>query len=282
MRFPAPAILLMLALPLSCAAQSMKPLDAPLPDPMQLLQRALANQKKMAAEQERYECRVTDWSAETDKNGKIKRQNNEVKEQFFVNGQEIERTLSKDGKDLDPEQTRKEDARVMKETVKYSDKARADKETAKNNQEAVDMISAMMLAGGHRERENGSNVLFYDIIPNPHYKAKNIVQRFASAMQGKVSLDEETGEMIDLNIHSVQDVKIAGGVVATLHKGFWLHIHDTAQADGVWLNDLAEGTGDARAALFFHPYFRFREITNECHLYNATAQQVGPATVVKK
>lgn len=282
MRFPAPAILLTLALPLACAAQSMKPLDAPLPDPMQLLQRALANQKTMAAEQERYECRVTDWSAETDKNGKIKRQNNEVKEQFFVNGQEIERTLSKNGKDLDPEQTRKEDARVMKETVKYSDKARADKETAKNNQEAVDMISAMMLTSGHREHVNGRDVLFYDIVPNPHYKAKNIVQRFASAMQGKVSLDEETGEMIDLNIHSVQDVKIGGGVVATLHKGFWLHIHDTAQADGVWLNDLAEGTGDARAALFFHPYFRFREITNECHLYNATAQQVGPATVVKK
>ena len=256
--------------------------ETPLPDPMQLLNRALANEKKMAAEQERYECRVTEWSAETDKDGKIKKQDTVVSEQFFVNGQEIEHTLQKDGKDLSPDQLRKEDERVMKETLKYSDKAKADKETAKNNQQAVDMISAMMLRNGHRERVNGRKVLFYEIVPNPGYKPKNLVQHFASVMQGKVSLDEETGEMIDLDIHSTADVKIGGGLIASLHKGFWIHIHSTPQADGVWLNDLAEGTGDARAALFFHPYFRFRQTTGGCHLYNATAQQVGTATVVKK
>ncbi|HWE84975.1 MAG TPA: hypothetical protein VG267_08520 [Terracidiphilus sp.] len=271
------AVASLLALPAACAAH-----QAPLPDPLQLMNRALANEKKMAAEQERYECRVTDWTAETDKNGKTKKQDTEVKEQFFVNGQEIEHTLQKNGKDLTPDETRKEDQRVMKETVKYSDKAKADKETAKNNQQAVDMISAMMLTNGHRERVNGRSVLLYDIVPNPHFKPKNLMQHFASVMQGKVGIDEETGELIDLNIKSVQDVKIAGGVIASLHKGFWLHIHSTPQADGVWLNDLAEGTGDARAALFFHPYFRFRETTGDCHLYNATAQQVGQATVVKK
>lgn len=280
MRLTASALLL--ALPLAGAAQDAKPVNAPLPDPMQLLNRALANEKKMADEQERYECRVTAWSAETDKNGKTKKQDTTVSEQFFVNGQEIEHTLQKDGKDLTPEQTRKEDARVMKETLKYSDKAKADKETAKNNQQAIDMISAMMLSGGRRERVNGRNELFYEIVPNPHFKAKNVEQRFATVMQGKVSIDEETGELIDVDVHSMADVKIAGGVVASLHKGFWLHIHSTPQADGVWLNDLAEGTGDARAALFFHPYFRFRQTTGDCHLYNATAQQVGQATAVKK
>jgi hypothetical protein len=277
-----PTYTLLLVLPLACAAQDEKPLNAPLPDPMQLLNRSIANEKKMAAEQERYECRVTDWGAETDKNGKIKHQDSTVQDQFFVNGQEIDHTLKKNGKDLTPEQQRKEDQRVMKETLKYSDKAKADKQTAKDNQEAVDMMSAMMLAGGHRERVNGRNVLFYEIVPNPNFKAKNLVQHFASAMQGKVSLDEQTGEMIDLDIHSVKDIKIAGGVIASLHKGFWLHVHQTQQGDGVWLTDLAEGTGDARAALFFHPYFRFRENTGDCHLYSATAQQVGEAKVVKQ
>ena len=275
MRHSRLAVCAAFAVPLACMAQHPVPLDAPLPDPMQLLNRALANEKKMAAEQERYECRVTDWSAETDKDGKIKKQDTTVSEQFFVNGQEIEHKLQKDGKDLTPEQTRKEDQRVMKETVKYSDKSKADKETAKNNQQAVDMISAMMLTNGHRERVDGRSVLFYEIVPNPHFKAKNLEQRFASVMQGKVSIDEESGELIDVDVHSVADVKIGGGVIASLHKGFWLHIHSTPQADGVWLNDLAEGTGDARAALFFHPYFRFRQKTGDCHLYNATAQQVG-------
>lgn len=266
----------------ACLAQHPVPLDAPLPDPMQLLNRALANEKKMAAQQEKYECRVTEWGAQTDKTGKIKKQDTTVSEQFFVNGQEIQHTLEKNGKPLTGDEARKEDQRVMKATLKYSDKAKADKQTAKNNQQAVEMMSAMMLENGHRERVNGRNVLFYDIVPNPKAQPKNLTQRFASAMQGKVSLDEETGEMIDLDVHSIKDLKIAGGVVASLHKGFWLHIHQTPQADGVWLTDLAEGTGDARAALFFHPYFRFRQTTGECHLYNATAQQVGQAAVVKK
>jgi hypothetical protein len=255
---------------------------APLPDPKQLLERALANEKKLADEQERYQCRVTADGAELDKNGKVKHETVTVSEQFYVNGQQIERTLSKNGKDLTADQTRKEDERVMKETLKYSDKAKADKQTAKDEQETIDMLSAMMLTNGRRESLKGRSVLFYDIVANPHFRAKNLNQRFASVIEGKISLDEPTGEMIDLNIRSVADLKIAGGVVATLHKGFWLHIHSTQQPDGIWLNDLSEGTGDARALLFVHPYFRFKEVTDNCRLYTAAASQGPQATPLKK
>jgi serine protease inhibitor ecotin len=42
------------------------PNAAPLPNGDQLLQRAIANQAKLAAEQERYECRVSDKITELD------------------------------------------------------------------------------------------------------------------------------------------------------------------------------------------------------------------------
>jgi hypothetical protein len=100
-------------------------------------------------------------------------------------------------------------------------------------------------------------------------------------MQGTMSVDEESGELIDMNIKSVQDLKIAGGVLANLHKGFWIHVHDQPQPDGVWLTDLTEGSGDARAALFFHPYFRFKETIGNCHLYTATANQSPEVRQVK-
>jgi hypothetical protein len=255
--------------------------DAPLPNPHDLLQRALANEKKLFAEQERYECRVMDESVETDSHGKVKHSDTEVQDQFYVNGIAVERTLSKNGKELSPEETRKEDDRVMKKTVKYSNQATARKETDKQNQQIEDFMEAMMLTNGRRERVNGRSVLNYDIVPNPHFQARNLNQRFAQVMQGKMSIDEETGEPIDVNIKSVQDLKIAGGVLANLHKGFWIHMHDQPQSDGVWLNDLAEGSGDARAALFFHPYFRFKETTGDCHLYTAAATEVGQAKPVK-
>jgi len=271
--------IVVVALPVQIAcAQSA---DAPLPNPRDLMQRALANEKKLAAEQERYECRVADESVETDSHGNVKRTTTEVKEQFFVNGIPVERTLQKNGKELNPDETRKEDQRVMKETVKYSNQANAQKEADKQNKQIEDFLTAMVLANGRRERVNGRSVLFYDIVPNPKFQARNINQRFAQVMQGKMSIDEETGEIIDLNMKSVQDLKIAGGMVANLHKGFWIHFHDQPQADGIWLTDLAEGSGDARAALFFHPYFRFKETTGGCHLFNAEANQVGQAKPVK-
>ncbi|HUB28852.1 MAG TPA: hypothetical protein VL967_04105 [Terracidiphilus sp.] len=282
MRFPIPVFPLARILPL-CLATGLaaQPANAPLPDPQQLMQRALANEKKLADEQERYECRVTSEGAELDKAGKVKHETVEVKDQFYVNGQQIERTLSRNGKDLTPDESRKEDARVMKETLKYSDKSKADKQNAKDQQEAAEMMSAMMLTHGHREIVNGRSVLFFDIVANPQFQARDLMQRFASVMQGKISLDEATGEVVDLNIRSTKDLKIAGGMVASLHKGFWLHVHDTPQPDGVWLNDLSEGTGDARALLFVHPYFRFKEVTDNCHLYTAVANDSGKAKLLK-
>jgi hypothetical protein len=262
-------------------AQTPKKNDAPLPNPTDLMQRAIANEAKLAKEQERYECRVNDQTTELDGKGHVKKIETETKEQFFVNGVEMDRTLAKNGKDLTPDETKKEDDKVMKRTVKYSDPATAKKETDKQNKQIEEVMSAMQLRNGHREQVNGRSVLFYDIVPNPNFKAKNLNQRFAQVMQGKISVDEDSGEPIDINIKSTQDLKIAGGVLANLHKGFWLHVHDHAEPDGVWLTDLAEGSGDARAALFFHPYFRFKETTGECHLYSATAQQVGSAKVVK-
>ena len=249
----------------------------PLPDTTQLLQRALANEKKVAAERERYECRVTDESVETDGKGNVKHQSTDVSDQFYVNGVAIERKLSKNGKDLTPDQAAKEDQRVMKETLKYSNEARARKETDDEQQQVQQMLEAMMLTNGHREIVNGRSVLDYTVVPNPHFEAKNLNQRFARAMQGTLSVDEETGEPIDLNIKSVQDLKVGGGLLADLHKGFWIHLRNQRQPDGVWLADLVEGSGDARALLFVHPYFRFKETTDNCHLYTATATQVGSA-----
>lgn len=264
-----------------CRAQTAPAVNAPLPDPNELLERALANQKKLAAEQERYACRVSETTIETDKNGKVKKIKSEVDEQFFVNGIPVERTLAKNGRELSPDQVKKEDERVMKETVKYSNQLAARDKARKQDQQIQDLVEAMMLTDGRRKIENGRGILDYQIVPNPRYHAANLIQRFARIMQGAISIDEQTGEMIDLNIKSTADLKVGGGLLASLHKGFWLHIHNHAEPDGMWLNDLAEGSGDARAALFFHPYFRFRQTTGGCRLYTAKAVQMGQAKAVR-
>jgi hypothetical protein len=277
------AIVVLLAASCRCAAQAPAPApNAPLPNTNELLQRALANEHKLATEREKYDCRISDRTIETDSKGNTKKDTSVVSDLFYVNGVPVERTLQKDGKDLSADDQHKQDDRVMKETLKYSDQANAQKQEDKQNQELEDFMQAMMLANGHRETVNGRSVLTYEIVPNPKFDAKNLNQHLAQVMQGKVSIDEQTGELIDINVTSVADLKIGGGLVANVHKGLWLHIHNEPRPDGVWLTDLAEGSGDARAALFLHPYFRFKETADGCHIYSATAAQVGPVQVVKK
>ena len=276
-----PRLVLLFSLLCLAAVAQTPPPGAPLPDPKALLQRAIANQHKLAAQRERYSCRVNSQSTQLDSHGSIKKSENNVAERFFVNGIPIEHLLQKDGKDLSPDELKKEDDRVMKETLKYANEATATHQKDEAVQKVDDFLTAMMLSNGRRKVENGRSVLHYDIVPNPGFAARNITQRFATVIQGTVAIDEETGNLIDLDLKSVADLKIGGGLLANLHKGFWLHIQDHAEQDGVWLTDLAEGSGDARAALFFHPYFRFKEVTGDCHLYNATATQVGQPTLVK-
>ncbi len=245
------------------------------------MKRAIANEKKLIDQRERYECRVTQQLTNTDSNGNVKKTTNTVKELFFVNGIPIERLLSKDGKDLSPDEVKKQDERVMKEAVKYSNQSTANKETDKELQQLQDFLSAMMLSNGHRRFDNGRSVLDYTIVPNPKAQAKNLNQRVATVMQGTISIDEQTGVPAELNIKSVADLKIGGGLIADVHKGLWIHVHNHAEPDGVWLTDLAEGSGDMREALFLHPYLRFKQVTGDCHLYSATATQTGPAKPVK-
>ena len=102
--------------------------NAPLPNATELLQRALANEQKLADEREKYECRVTDHDCRNRQQRQIKKDSTEVSDLFYVNGIPVERTLQKDGKDLSADDQHKQDDRVMKETLKYSNQANAQKE----------------------------------------------------------------------------------------------------------------------------------------------------------
>ena len=250
----------------------------PLPNAQQLLDRAIQDQKRLADEQERYSCKVRQELVQTDNKGKVKKTEVTEDEQFFVNGHQINRTLARNGKALDASAERKENERVHKEAVKFSDPAqriKADDENANRVQAVLRMIRT------HNERRGTVNdrpTIFFDIAGNPDARPKDLNERAMQAVAGTMALDEQTGELVDLSVHTDRDVKVGGGLVGDLHKGFQLHVRQAPQPDGIWLTELAEGSGDARAALFFHPYFHFKQATEGCQLYTVdttTKTRVG-------
>lgn len=253
--------------------------NAPLPPAAVMRQRVLANLKNTRAEQERYVCNTTQETAQTDKNGNVKKRDVRQYNMFFVNGQEIDEMTSKDGKPLNAEEQKKESERVQKKISKDSDVQYVAKRQA-DDEKQVDMLLRMLrYTNGHRIALNGRPTLVYDLSGDPNVHPKGLQETFLHDMTGTIEVDEPTGELVDLNARLDHDVKIGGGILANLHKGFWLHVRQQRYADGVWLPEVIEGTGDARAALFFHPYFRFKQAMNGCALTSVTTSEANSAVV---
>lgn len=254
--------------------------NAPLPSAAELKQRVLKNLKQSEAEQERYVCKTVREEDNTDKKGNIKQRHLRQYDMFFVNGQEIDELTGKDGTLLDADQRKKETERVQKQIQKDSDPQYIAKRDADNGKQ-IDMLLHMLhYTNGHRINEGGRSTLAYDLSGDPTVHPKGVEETFLHDMSGTIQVDEATGELADLNARLDHDVKIGGGLLANLHKGFWIHVQQQRYPDGVWLPELVEGNGDARAALFFHPYFKFKDTMNGCALTNVTTHE-GATSVVR-
>lgn len=254
--------------------------NAPLPSAAELKQRVLANIKQSQAEQERYICKSVNESEETDKHGNVKKRDVRGYDMFFINGQEIDEQTSKDGNPLDDKQKKKESDRVRKEIKKDSDAQYVAKQNAKNEKQLDMLLHMLRYTKGRRIDLNGRPTLAYDLSGDPAVHPRGVEETFLHAMVGTIQVDESTGELLDLNARLDHDVKIGGGLLANLHKGFWIHVRQHRYPDGVWLPNLIEGSGDLRAALFFHPYFRFRQAIHGCVLTNVTTRETAP-TIAK-
>ena len=262
---------LLLALVAAGQAPAKPSADKPLPDAKQLLEMALKDQRRLEDEQERYSCKVRNEVVQTDSKGKVKKTEVSENEQFFVNGHEIDRVLARDGKALDAKAEKKEDERVSKLAAKYNDPSQRTKADNENTKQVEAALRMMKTSDERRATVNDRPTIFFHIVGNPDAKPKDLDERAMQAVNGTMALDEETGELVDLSVKTDKDVKIAGGLVGDLHKGFLLHVRQAPQPDGIWLTELAEGSGDARAALFFHPYFHFKQQISGCQLYTVDA-----------
>ncbi|HEX4809163.1 MAG TPA: hypothetical protein VH325_09550 [Bryobacteraceae bacterium] len=254
-------------------AQLIAEAEPPLPNAEELKQRAITSYRQMQETLEHYECLVNSQVDELNASGGVKKHKSERREQFFVNGQEINHTLARDGVDLTGNAAKKEQERVDKQVKKYTDTKQVEKAQAEDEKQAEMFIRAQRFRNGHREMRDGRGTIVYDLSGDPAFHPKNIEERVAQAAAGRIWVDEQSGVPVELQIHLDRDIKIGGGLVANLHKGFSIHTLQERESDGVWITKMVEGSGDARAALFLHPRFRFKEVTQQCHLFNVETHE---------
>ncbi len=253
----------------------------PLPSAAELKQRVLQNLKRSRAEQERYICKTISRNDILDKNGNVKKRRVRQYDLFFVNGQEIDELTGKDGKPLDADQQKKEAGRIQDQIKKDSDMKYVEKQDARNEKQLDTLLGMLRFTNGHRVEVAGRATLAYNLTGDPEVHPHGTEETFLHAMSGTILVDEVTGELVDLNARLEHDVKVGGGLLANLHKGLWIHVRQQRYPDGIWLPNLIEGNGDARAALFFHPFFKFSETMNGCALTNVETSEVPAAETGK-
>jgi hypothetical protein len=247
--------------------------QAPLPDPRELKQRAVMNMRKSEKNLENYSCIVRVQEFDLSADGSVKRRRQRVEERFYVNGMEINHVQSRDGIPLDGREAKKEQERVDKQVKKYSDRANVEKEQAEDERQMDTFLRALNFYNGRREQRENRSMIVYDLAGDPDFHPRRLEERFAQALTGRIWMDEESGTPQEVQVETVRDVKIGGGLLANVHKGFRAHLIQQRQSDGVWLTQMIEGSGDMKAALFLHPRFRFREDLEKCHLFSVNTQQ---------
>lgn len=260
-----------LSLLLVCA--TMYSADSPLPNAQQLKQRALQSLKNSEKDLEKYSCIVRAQEDELNSDASVKKHKAREEERFFVNGIEVNHLLSRDGKPLSAGDAKKEQDRVNYEVKKYSDPKQVEKRQAQDEKQVEMFMRALRFTDERRQQRDGRNTIVFDLSGDRDFRTRNLEERFAQAMVGRVWIDEETGNVDEMRAQTDRDVKIGGGLVASVHKGFRIALLQQRQPDGVWITKMVEGSGDARAALFLHPRFRFREDLDRCHLFSVDTKQ---------
>jgi hypothetical protein len=247
--------------------------DAPLPDPRQLKERALVSLHQSEKNLENYSCLVRAVNEELNGDGSVKRKRTKVVERFFVNGVQINHVIERDGQPLSTGESKKEQERVDQQVRKFSDRRNVEENQARSEEHIDRFLRALRFLNGYREQRQSRSVVVYDLSGDPDFHPRKVEERFAQALTGRIWMDEQSGTPLEVQVETSRDVKIGMGLLANVHKGFRLHLLQQRQPDGVWLTKMVEGSGDAKAALFLHPRFRFHEDLDQCHLFTVNSQE---------
>jgi hypothetical protein len=117
---------------------------------------------------------------------------------------------------------------------------------------------------------DGRTLVVYDLSGDPAFRPSNLNQRFAKTLSGRIWLDEKTGSPVEIVFRTDRDVRVAAGL-ASVHKGFQLHVVEQAIGDDLWIDKTVDVRGDARA-LFSTIRFRAHQAVSRCRLYAVESQ----------
>jgi hypothetical protein len=190
---------------------------AALPDAATMLREVEAHQKQLDKIREDYTFRSVETTRQLDGSGNTKKVETEEHEVFFVNGERVQKLVRKDGKDLTPEQARKEQDRVNKEVLKISKPGYTNP-----NKDEITVSRLLQIVTFSRPRRvqlNGRDTIAFDFAGDPHAKTHGRGEDALKKVSGTIWIDEADREVSRMSATLDENYHVGFGLLASVAKG---------------------------------------------------------------
>ncbi len=176
---------------------------------------------------------------------------------FYLEGLPVHKLTRKNGKDLTPDEQRKESERIDKEIVKAKKrKAEAEskgKQTDRFGNDEVTVSRFLELGSFSNPRRiklNGRETIAIDYAGDPKAKTRNRTEEVIHVLAGTIWVDEQDRTITRMEGQFANPFKLAGGLFLSIKKGTNFSVEMTKINNEVWLPARIEGHGTARVLLF--------------------------------
>jgi hypothetical protein len=190
---------------------------AALPDAATMLREVEAHQKQLDKVRENYTFRAIQTTRQFDSSGNTKKIATEEHEIFFVNGHQVQKLVRKDGKDLTPDQARKEQDRVNKEVLKISQPGYTNPD--KDEITVTRLLQIVTFSRPRRVSLNGRNTIVFDFAGDQHAKTHGRDEDALKKVSGTVSIDEADHEVSRMSATLDENYHVGFGLLASIAKG---------------------------------------------------------------
>jgi cellobiose-specific phosphotransferase system component IIA len=219
----------------------------PLPDASTLLHEVEARQKHLDEMRENYTFRSVQTTRELDSKGNVKKVETEEHEVFFVNGHEIEKLTRRDGKDLTPDQARKEQDRVNKEVVKVSQPGYKDND--KDDITVARLLQIVSFSKPRRLQLNGRDTVAFDFAGDEHAKSHGRDEDALKKVSGTIWIDAVDHEVSRMSATLDENYHVGFGLLASVAKGSNIVFDQALIHNEAWLPTAVAMHLQARALL---------------------------------
>jgi hypothetical protein len=234
---------------LACVAPSTVGASDPaaLPDAATMLREVEAHQKQLDKVRENYTFRAVQTTRQLDSSGNTKKVETEEHEVFFVNGERVEKLVRKDGKDLTPDQARKEQDRVNKEVLKISKPGYSNPD--KDEITVSRLLQIVTFSRPRRVGLNGRDTIAFDFAGDPHAKTHGRGEDALKKVSGTIWIDEADREVSRMSATLDENYHVGFGLLASVAKGSNMVFDQALIRNEAWLPTAIALHVQARALL---------------------------------